>query len=372
MAERTDMEAADTAKTTPTLLEAYQYDLPENRIAQQPHERRDEAKLLVVQPDGACENHIFHELPDLLRPGDLLVLNRTRVRRARLFGTDGEGRTVELFVVELLPDGCSSICLVRPGKHLHEGSTVTIDDRLTARIAAHAPHHPGARIVEWTVPEGTTLTDAIEEYGEMPLPPYIHDRDHDTSYYQTVYAEGDPSSVAAPTAGLHFTAELLATLEAQGIGHVTIDLTVGMGTFLPIRTERITDHTMHEERFTITENVADRINATRRAGGRIVAVGTTVVRVLESVVDEDSTVHSATGSTRLYIRPGHVFRSLDGLITNFHQPGSSLVVLVATLLGYASWKQAYQWALDNAYQFLSYGDAMLCWHPAHAGEDPAT
>ncbi len=364
MADTRNLKGTE-AEESPTLLDAYRYELPEDRIAQQPREQRDAARLLVVHPDGTCEDRIFHELHGLLEPGDLLVLNETRVRRARLFGMDGDGRTVELFVVELLPDGVSSICLVRPGKHVHEGSVVTVDGRLRARIASHAPHHPGARIIEWTVPEGTTLADCIEEYGEMPLPPYIHDRNHDTSYYQTVYAHGDPSSVAAPTAGLHFTNELLEMLEAKGVGHVTIDLTVGMGTFLPIRTEHITDHTMHEEQFTITEEVASRINRARSEGGRIIAVGTTVVRVLESVVDEDSIVHSATGSTRLYIRPGHVFRSLDGLITNFHQPGSSLVVLVATLLGYSSWQHAYQWALDHEYRFLSYGDAMLCWKPAH-------
>lgn len=363
MPDSGEPNVTSTDELQPSLLDAYCYELPEDRIAQQPREHRDEAKLLVVHPDGHCEDRIFHDLLLLLRAGDLLVLNETRVRRARLHGLDSDGRTVELFVVELLPDGCSSICLVRPGKHLHEGSVVTVDGTLQAHIAAHAPHHPGARIVEWTFPDDMSLSDLIEKYGEMPLPPYIHDRDHDTSYYQTVYAQGDPSSVAAPTAGLHFTRELLSSLDSQGIGHVTIDLTVGMGTFLPIRTERITDHTMHEERFTISPEVASRINETRRTGGRIIAVGTTVVRVLESVVDEDGFVHSATGSTRLYIRPGHVFRSLDGLITNFHQPGSSLVVLVATLLGYKSWRDAYKWALDHQYQFLSYGDAMLCWLP---------
>jgi S-adenosylmethionine:tRNA ribosyltransferase-isomerase len=346
------LDALDTA--------LYDYELPEDRVAQTPPAERDASRLLHVPPGtGPLEDRAFRDLPDLLREGDLLVLNDTRVRAARLRTTTEHGGTVELLVLQALGDGRYS-CLVRPGRRLKPGRTISFQGGLTATVEGGTPGHPGARLVRFHSEDGDT--DAtIERLGTVPLPPYIHEELPDGERYQTVYAQSPPQSAAAPTAGLHFTPRVLEALHRKGIRTTTVRLEVGLGTFAPIRAERVDTHEMHEERFELPPQAAEDIAATRSSDGRVIAVGTTAVRTLESCATHGGAVEPQQGATRLFIKPGTPFRVVDGMLTNFHAPRSSLVVLVSAFIGRNRWRQAYDHALQHGYRFLSFGDCMLCW-----------
>lgn len=335
----------------------FDYDLPAARIAQTPLEPRDAARLLQVAPSGALSDHSFRELPALLRPGDLLVANDTRVRRARLRGRTGSGGVVELLVIERHEDG-AYLCLARPARAMRPGVRVRIDADLEATAIAVAADHAGARLVRFDADDPEA---AIERAGSAPLPPYIHERFDVPDRYQTVYARGAAASAAAPTAGLHFTESSLRDLRHHRVGWATVQLNVGLATFAPMRTERVDAHRMHAESFCLPPQTATAITATRRRGGRVVAVGTTVTRVLETCATAGGTVEPRAGRTDLFIRHGHRFRVVDGLVTNFHQPRSTLLVLLAALLGIDAWRAAYAHALAAGYRFLSLGDCMLAW-----------
>ena len=335
----------------------FDYPLPVERIAQEPLAERDASRLLSLGPDGGIEDRWFRELPLLLRRGDLLIVNDTRVRRARLQGVDGAGRDVELLILGR-DDGGTYQCLARPARLATPGVVVRIGADLHATVTAVSATHRGGRTVAFDTEDPDS---AIERAGAAPLPPYIHAHLRDPDRYQTTYATGDPDSAAAPTAGLHFTAPVIERLRHAGIGWATLRLEVGLGTFAPIRTERVEDHPMHEERYALPEATAEAIGQTQRAGGRVVAVGTTVVRVLETCAKDGNGVRAGSGSTSLFIHPGHRFRAVDGLLTNFHQPRSSLLVLLAAFIGDDAWRRAYAHALTSGYRFLSLGDCMLCW-----------
>lgn len=360
----------------------YDYELPDDRIARYPAERRDESRLLVVPPeDGAPLRHLrFRDVTELFRPGDLLVVNESRVRPARLLGRKPTGAPAEILLLgpaevvpargegagegagaggpvgaPAAPDPRDWVALVRPGSKLKPGRTVEVAADLTVEILDSAPG--GGRVVR--LHTSGSVEEAIERHGHMPLPPYI-DRDDealDRERYQTVYAR-DPGSVAAPTAGLHFTDELLGRIEAMGVRRAAVSLHVGIGTFRPVEADDPTEHEMHHETYFVPESVAEAVADTRVAGGRIWAVGTTVVRTLEAAAGPDGRVRSGPGSTDLFIRPPYDFRVIDALITNFHLPRSTLLMLVAALGGYERVMEAYREAIAEEYRFYSYGDAM--------------
>jgi len=335
----------------------FDYALPAERIAQDPLAERDASRLLHVRGDGALEDIRFVDLPRVLREHDLLVVNETRVRRARLHGRDAAGRDIELLVLER-GDGGAYICLARPARLAGPGSVIHIGADLNATVMGSSTHHPGGRLVSF---DAADADEAIERAGTAPLPPYIHTELHDPDRYQTLYATGSPGSAAAPTAGLHFTTSVIESLRSNGIGWATLRLDVGLATFAPIRTDSVEGHAMHEEQYALPSATVDAIARTRRSRGRVVAVGTTVVRVLETCADDRDIPRAASGRTSLFIRPGHRFRIVDGLLTNFHQPRSSLLVLLAAFAGDDTWRTAYAHALRQGYRFLSLGDCMLCW-----------
>lgn len=350
----------------------FDYELPQELIAQTPVEPRDSSRLLVVHREtGALEHRIFREIADYLRPGDLLVANQSRVLPARLHGVkEGSGGQVELLLLAVRNDlGADHWeALVRPGRRIHEGQRLIFGEgALTADVQTRTPS--GGRIVHLSAPDGA-VTRALERLGRMPLPPYIHTPLADQERYQTVYAR-QPGSAAAPTAGLHFTPELLARLEAQGVVTAFVTLHIGLDTFRPIGEENLDKHAMHSEEIEMDDATAARINATRAAGGRIVAVGTTAVRTLESIAAlaaEQTTRGAAAegtiavpyrGRTALFIRPGHQFRAVDVMLTNFHLPRSTLLVLVSAFAGRELTLRAYAEAVAQRYRFYSFGDAML-------------
>jgi S-adenosylmethionine:tRNA ribosyltransferase-isomerase len=335
----------------------FDYPLPAERIAQEPLAERDASRLLYLPPEGGLEDRAFRDLPALLCAGDLLVVNETRVRRARLHGVDDAGRDIELLVLSRDEDGAYQ-CLARPARLAAPGAVVRVGTELRATVIGVSAVHRGGRIVTFDTPDADA---AIERSGAAPLPPYIHTELRDPERYQTTYATGDPDSAAAPTAGLHFTDSVIENLRAAGIGWATLRLDVGLGTFAPIRADRVEDHPMHEERYALPLETVAAIERTRGSGGRVVAVGTTVVRVLETCAGEDGKLRAGSGSTSLFIHPGHRFHAVDGLLTNFHQPRSSLLVLLAAFIGESRWRAAYAHALDAGYRFLSLGDCMLCW-----------
>ena len=337
--------------------DSFEYLLPPHRIAQTPLPERDASRLLQLRPDGGISDHVFSELPALLRPGDLLVANDTRVRHARLQGADAAGRAVELLLLDRL-GGDDYSCLARPGRRVVPGGEIRFEGGLTAGVLAGPGTHPGERTVRLRA-AGGEIERAVEEAGAAPLPPYIRGFQGDPGRYQTVYASGAPSSAAAPTAGLHFTDAVLSALHEHGIGWTTVRLDVGLGTFAPMRADVVDDHVMHRERCEVSHAAAAAIARARAGGGRVIAVGTTVVRVLESRTGADG-VRAGAGSTDLFIRPGFRFHAVDGLLTNFHQPRSTLLVLLAAFIGEA-WRDAYAHALQTGYRFLSFGDCMLCW-----------
>ena len=339
----------------------FDYALPRDRIAQEPLARRDASRLLHVAPDGTLSDRRFADLATLLRPGDLLVANDTRVRKARLRGRLEDGSRVELLVVERVSEGVHR-CLAQPARRVTPGSRVVIAGTLTATCLGVADDHPGARDMAFTAPGGVDVERAIDDCGAAPVPPYITKELADAGRYQTLYARGAPESAAAPTAGLHFTPSVLEALRRRGIRWTTVQLHVGIATFAPIRTAHIDDHQMHNEPYQIASDTSAAVIATRTAGGRVIAVGTTVVRVLESCADSEGTIRPGSGRTRLFIKPGHEFRVVDGLLTNFHQPRSSLLVLLDAFIGTDGRRAAYAHALSQRYRFLSFGDCMLCWH----------
>lgn len=332
----------------------FDYELPEDLIAQVPTERRGDSRLLVVERASAPLNdHSFADLPSLMAPGDLLVLNSTRVRHARFIGTRSNGAPVEVLLLHPTDDG-DWLAMGKPGRALQAGRQVALGDG--AAIEVIAVREDGLRQVRFA---GLDADQAMARFGRVPLPPYItRDPDAaDAERYQTVYADR-PGSVAAPTAGLHFTRELLARVVERGVATATIDLEVGPGTFKPVDVDDPAEHPMHAERFEISEATAHAISETRRQGGAIWAVGTTVVRALESAARDDGTVEAGMRTTRLLITPGFRFRVVDRLLTNFHLPRSTLLMLVAAFGGFERVMSAYRHAVAERYRFYSYGDAM--------------
>jgi S-adenosylmethionine:tRNA ribosyltransferase-isomerase len=357
-------------------LADFDYHLPEDRIALHPANPRDSARLLVVRPGEvpALADHVFTDLPDQLAPGDLLVFNDTRVIPARLEGIrlrEESSVRIEALLVRRIDD-CTWDAFARPGKRLRPGDRVTFGEAgrvclmgsLSAEIVAKGEEGIVTLRFERT---GAHLDEAIAAIGAMPLPPYILEArrragtgggNADHRDYQTVFARVE-GSVAAPTAALHFTPDLIERLARRGIGHVFVTLHVGAGTFLPVKAERIEDHRMHAERGEVSAETARRINAARAAGGRIVAVGTTACRLIESAAGADGTLAPFLGETAIFIRPGHVFRATDALVTNFHLPRSTLLMLVSAFAGLPVMRSAYAHAIVAGYRFYSYGDASL-------------
>lgn len=334
----------------------FYYDLPPELIAQTPLEKRDESRLLCLdKATGEWSHHHFYELPDFLRPGDCLILNNSRVLPARLLGRrlPGGGACEVL----LLQDKGDKVweCLVRPGKHLREGARVSFGDgELTAEIAEVLPD--GNRLVRFDY-EGILL-EVLERLGKMPLPPYIKEELQDQERYQTVYSKVN-GSAAAPTAGLHFTPELLERIAAKGVGVGYVTLHVGLGTFRPVKEDEIEQHDMHSEYCTIPQETADLINRTKANGGRVICVGTTSCRTIESWAGEDGTMTATGGWTNIYIYPGYRFKVMDALVTNFHLPESTLIMLVSALAGREHVLAAYEEAVRERYRFFSFGDAMF-------------
>ncbi len=335
-------------------VDAFDFQLPPERIAQRPASPRGSARLLHV--GGGLGDRRVGDLPDLLRPGDLLVFNDTRVIPARLFGMRGRAR-VELTLHKADATG-SWWAFARPARRLRVGDRVEFGDGFAATVIAKADGGQARLSFDHS---GTDLITALEAHGRMPLPPYIRRgradaRDRDD--YQTLFAER-PGAVAAPTAGLHFTPDLLDRLAARGIGNVRLTLHVGAGTFLPVKAERVRDHVMHAEWGEIGSTAAEAVNAARAAGGRVVGVGTTSLRLLESAVDDAGRVGPFRGDTDIFIYPGHRFRAVDLLLTNFHLPRSTLFMLVCAFAGTERMRAAYAHAVAADYRFYSYGDACL-------------
>ena len=349
-------ETRDSAPIT--AAQRFDYPLSADRIAQTPVEPRDSSRLLHIEPDGGLTDHVFTELPALLRPGDLLVANDTRVRAARLLGRSAAGDPAEILLLERL-DATRFTALVRPARRLRDGTRVQVGERLRVTVVGPASGHAGARVV--ALDADGDVEAVIADVGAAPLPPYIHTPLADPQRYQTTYACGPPASAAAPTAGLHVTVGIRDALAERGIGWATLQLDVGLGTFAPITATDLRDHRMHTEHCVLPVETATRIAAARAAGGRVIAVGTTVVRTLEAHVDGGGVLRSGPLATDLFITPGHRWRAVDGLLTNFHQPRSSLLVLLAALVGDDAWRRAYGHALARGYRFLSFGDCMLCW-----------
>ena len=338
----------------------FDYELPASAIAQEPAAERDASRLLVLPREGgAVRHHFFRELPDLLRPGDLVVVNRSRVIAARLLGRRSRGGEAEILLLRDKGEDGRWEAMVRPGRHLRPGQRVTVDDDLSVMVESEALAADGRRQVR-LLSKRRDVAAALERCGHTPLPPYIRrpDRPEDRERYQTVYAR-EAGSIAAPTAGLHFTPAVLARLRERGIETADLVLHVGPGTFRPVTAERVEDHVVEPEPFSVPAETAEAVARARARGGRVVAVGTTTVRVLETVARADRAIDARDGEAGLVIVPGFAFRVVDALLTNFHLPRSSLLLLVAGFAGRARVLDAYAEALRAGYRFYSYGDAML-------------
>ena len=335
----------------------FYYELPQELIAQTPIEPRDHSRLMQVDRNsGAVTHRHFYDLPDLLEEGDLLVVNDSKVLPARLYGQKTDtGAKAEFLLLEQKENDCWEV-LVKPGRRLREGAKVSFGDGLlTAEIVAVKPD--GNRIARFSC-EGSIFS-ALEQIGEMPLPHYITEKLTDKDRYQTVYAR-ELGSAAAPTAGLHFTPALMDRLRAKGVNFGYVTLHVGLGTFRPVKAKEITDHHMHSEHYELPPETAELINRTKAAGRRVIAVGTTSCRTLESVASfHDGSIVPAEGYTDIFIYPGYQFKVLDGLITNFHLPESTLIMLVSAFMGYEHTMVAYREAVKERYRFYSFGDSMM-------------
>jgi len=397
-------------------LSAYDYDLPEGYIAQHPVVPRDSSKLLAVTSPTQHQHHIFRDLPTLLQPGDLLVLNNTRVIPARLFGRKSTGSPAELLLIEELARN-RWLALVKPGRRLKPGATIEIpfhpeqnkvqrelqtstltsgptdtnistdkdsqEDEIEAEKHSLRPNEDcviatvvetdssiSGRVIEFDVPQGRNLWDVLPKLGHIPLPPYVTNSDIDGDRYQTIYSQ-KPGAVAAPTAGLHFTPELLSTLEAASIPHCFTTLHVGVGTFRPVEVEDITAHEMHHEWIDVPEETVSLIRQTQERSGRIIAVGTTVIRALEGAA-QSGILKPFRGKTNLFIYPGYQWQVVDGLITNFHLPKSSLLMLVSAMIGRQRLLSLYEEAIAQQYRFYSFGDAMVILPHAKVALDEAS
>lgn len=345
------------------LLQSYDYDLPPERIAQNPVTPRDQSRLLVLKDRDYHAHHTFRDLTELLRAGDRLVFNNTQVIPARLYGSKPEGAKVEVLLLEERQRN-EWLVLVKPGKRLKPGATIVFDRQdgsdkpgeLSA-IVLETDEATGGRVLQFEVSGGKSLLEVLSAYGEVPLPPYVTETQAAPDQYQTVYAER-PGAVAAPTAGLHFTPELLTRLQEKGIGLSFLTLHVGVGTFRPVEAENIKAHQMHGEWVEISPDTVEEIRQTRSQGGRVIAVGTTVVRSLEAAA-QGGHLEPFCGKTNLFIYPGYRWRVVEGLITNFHLPKSSLLMLVSALIGRQRLLSLYREAIDQQYRFYSFGDAML-------------
>ena len=354
----THLEAAVPQPTAETVLKKtdFYFDLPEELIAQDPLEDRSASRLLVLDKDtGAVSHHGFREVIDYLQPGDCLVLNNTKVIPARLLGErEGTGAHVEVLLLKRR-EGDVWETLVRPGKKCRPGTRLSFGGGLLKAEVTETVEE-GNRLVRFFY-EGI-FEEVLDRLGEMPLPPYITHKLQDRNRYQTVYAKYE-GSAAAPTAGLHFTEKLLGQIEEKGVEIAYVTLHVGLGTFRPVKEENVLEHHMHSEHYRISPEAADKINRTKAAGGRVICVGTTSCRTLESAADEGGRVRPGEGDTEIFIYPGYRFRVLDALITNFHLPESTLVMLVAALAGRENVLKAYEEAVRERYRFFSFGDAML-------------
>ena len=339
-------------------LHDFYYDLPEELIAQDPLADRSSSKLMVLdKKTGRTEHRIFKDIIEYLNPGDCLVINDTKVIPARLIGEkEGTGAAIEVLLLKRKEDMANTWeVLVKPGKKARPGTRISFGDgKLVGEIIDIVEE--GDRLIQFSF-DGI-FEEILDELGQMPLPPYITHKLEDKNRYQTVYAKHE-GSAAAPTAGLHFTNELLAEIESKGVKIARVTLHVGLGTFRPVKVENILEHHMHSEYYEVSEEAADTINSVRQSGGRIIAVGTTSTRTLESVADTHGCIKPCRGWTDIFIYPGYEFKAIDCLITNFHLPESTLIMLVSALAGKDNVMAAYREAVENRYRFFSFGDAMF-------------
>lgn len=339
------------------LKKDFWYDLPKEQIAQEPVSPRDAARLMVLHRDsGTIEHRVFRDLLEYLMPGDLLVVNNSKVLPARIIGTkQPTGAVCELLLLRQVK-GDQWECLAKPGKRMQPGTVVQFGDgTLTATVDQTL--EDGNKYVTFAY-DTETLYEKLDAFGKMPLPPYITKQLEDQSQYQTVYAK-ELGSAAAPTAGLHFTPELLDSLRAKGVDIAEVTLHVGLGTFRPVKEDEITDHKMHSEWYSVSEEVAQKIRRAKAAGRRVIAVGTTSCRTLEAVAARYGEIRACSGNTDIFLYPGVPFRCIDGLITNFHLPESTLIMLVSAFYGYERTMEAYRQAVAEGYRFFSFGDAMM-------------
>ena len=334
----------------------FYFDLPKELIAQEPCEPRDAARLLCLgRASGELRHAVFRDLPGLLQPGDLLVVNNSKVLPVRLIGhKEGTGAVCELLLLRQVK-GDVWECLAKPGKRLHAGTRLIFGDG-TLTAVVRDTMEDGNKHAEFFY-DTPTLYEKLDAFGKMPLPPYIQKQLDDQSQYQTVYAK-ELGSAAAPTAGLHFTPELMDTLRKEGVRFAEVTLHVGLGTFRPVKEDDILDHKMHSEWYSVSEETARLIQETKAAGRRVIAVGTTSCRTLEAVATKYGEVRACSGDTDIFIYPGYQYKAIDGLITNFHLPESTLIMLVSAFCGYENTMRAYRVAVEEKYRFFSFGDAM--------------
>lgn len=332
----------------------YYYDLPEELIAQTPAQPRDSSRLLVYdRATGETQDRIFRDVTQFLRAGDVLVVNNTKVLPARMFAYTENGGKVEVLLLRRLDIDRWEV-LVKPGKKARPGADLVVSEELSLTVEDRTP--TGERIVKFRF-DGV-FEDILSRVGTMPLPPYIHEKLKDQSRYQTVYCKTD-GSAAAPTAGLHFTEELMRKIREMGVEIAEVLLHVGLGTFRPVKEEDLTHHVMHSEYYKVDERAAQIVNAAKREGRRVIAVGTTSVRTLETVADEEGMLRPCSGDTSIFIYPPYKFKCVDALITNFHLPESTLIMLVSALMGREQCLSVYRQAVEKKYRFFSFGDAML-------------
>lgn len=339
-------------------LSSYDYFLPPELIAQNPVTPRDTSRLLVVKPDDEINHSIFSHLSDFLLPGDLLVINDTRVIPARLYGKKSTGAQVEVLLVEETTHNCW-LALVKPGKRFSIGSEIFFGDSSMLKATVVGKDEvTGGRFLQFEINPSQSFWEILDQVGTIPFPPYVTESEANAQQYQTVYAQ-KLGAIAAPTAGLHFTERLLQELKEKQINTATVTLHVGIGTFRPVEVEDILTHEMHQEWIEINQNTIDAIKETKKKGRKVIAVGTTVVRTLEGAYKHQQELAPFSGKTDLFIYPGYEFKVIDGLITNFHLPKSSLLMLVSALIGRERLMTIYQEAIDKKYRFYSFGDGML-------------